>query len=143
MTHDTQDSQARRADHDLELEPLAPPVDRSHHDQYAHYTHELTEDSTETSARVLVRIVPLAYGALLGTLSDRLVLGLGAGILLSLAFDLFMGRGSLARSLSRAAVRRLCPAVAGGARLIGRTMRHLRLPPARRLIDARCSQPEQ
>jgi hypothetical protein len=142
MTKDTQDSQAGTALQDVELEPFVPPADRSHHDQYAHYTHELTEDSTETSARILVRIVPVAYGALLGTLSDRLVLGLGAGILLSVAFDLFMGRGSLARSLFHSTVRRLCPLVAGSARLIARGMQQLRLAPPRRLTDARCSQVE-
>lgn len=71
------------------------------HDHHGHYTHELSEDATETLSRMLIRGVPLAYGALLGSLSDNLFTGLSIALGVSLALDLSMGRESLARRLLR------------------------------------------
>ena len=83
---------------EIEDEHRARHVAHSH-DQHGHYTHELSEDATETVSRVLIRSVPLAYGALLGSLSDNLMIGLSIALAVSLALDLSMGRDSLARNL--------------------------------------------
>jgi len=69
--------------------------------QHGHYSHQLSQEATDTLSRTLTRTVPLVYGALLGGLSDNLVAGLGVGLLVSLAFDLSMGEHSLLRSLGR------------------------------------------
>lgn len=63
---------------------------RKHHDRYVHYSHEMTEDTAEASARVLIRAVPLAYGLLLGGLINDLVLGGVLGGMLSIGLDLQM-----------------------------------------------------
>lgn len=68
-----------------------------HHDQYAHYTHELSEETSESLSRAVTRLVPLAYGALLGSLDNNLLLGLAASLLVSLALDWSMKEHSMLR----------------------------------------------
>lgn len=87
------------ADDEIELNEFEAPQDSQHHDQFGQYTHRLSDDAAEASTRVLVRLVPLAYGALLGGLAGDMLLGLSAGLALCIAFDLYMGRRSLVRSL--------------------------------------------
>jgi len=86
---------------ELQVDEFVAPADRAHHDRYARHTHELPSESSEATSRVLIRVVPLAYGALLGGLTDSLLLGLSAGVILSAAFDLSMGANSLVLSLLR------------------------------------------
>ena len=87
------------------------------------YTHELSDESSEAMSRTLIRLVPLAYGVMLGALSDRLWLGLSAGLVSSAAFDVYMGRHSLIRSAFRRLLKPAClvvSAISGGfAALIG------------------------
>jgi len=86
---------------ELEVDEFVAPLDRAHHDRFARHTHELPNESSEATSRALIRVVPLAYGALLGGLADSLLLGLSAGVILSAAFDLWMGANSLVLSLLR------------------------------------------
>lgn len=68
-------------------------------DQYVHYTHEMTDDTAEASARFLIRGVPLVYGALLGGLIGNLFLGVCLGIALMVGLDMRMGEQSFFRPL--------------------------------------------
>ena len=70
-------------------------------DQYVHYSHEMTDDTAEASARFLIRGVPLVYGALLGGLIGDFYLGVCLGIALMVALDTRMGKQSLFRPLLR------------------------------------------
>ena len=87
------------------------------------YTHELNEESSEVLSRTLIRLVPLAYGIMLGVLSDRLWLGLSAGLVFSALFDVYMGRHSLTRIAFRSLLKATClivSALSGGfAALVG------------------------
>jgi len=65
------------------------------------YTHELPEETTEAISRALVRIVPLAYGTLLGSLADSTAIGLTAALAISLAFDWSMEEHSIVRGVFR------------------------------------------
>lgn len=86
---------------ELDVDEFLTPSARAHHDRFARHTHELPDESSEVTSRALIRVVPLAYGALLGSLADSLLLGLSAGAIISVAFDLWMGANSLVLSLLR------------------------------------------
>ena len=101
LTDKQVDKVASIATDELEVDEFVSSSDRSHHDRFARHTHELPDESSEATSRALIRVVPLAYGALLGSLADSLLLGLSAGAILSTAFDLWMGSNSLVLSLLR------------------------------------------
>ena len=107
---------ARRVTDGIEVDDFVPRVAQANHDQHAHYTHELSGDAAEASSRMLMRVVPMAYGIAFGAVSDNLVLGILAGLALSSAFDLSMGSDSLVRSLWSRLLRSACPAVTRLAR---------------------------
>ena len=90
--------------------PVRVP-DGAHHDRHVHNTHELSDDATEASTRVLIRVVPMVYGALLGALADHPIPGLLAGFTLTLALDLRMGPDSLFRPIVGPVVDRLGPRI--------------------------------
>ena len=86
----------------LDLDALAPSgrsaASRCRH---ARYTHQLSEAETEAVSRWLVRIVPLIFGAMLGSLAHNIAIGLLAAVAVSLAFDLSMEGNSIALGLYR------------------------------------------
>jgi hypothetical protein len=123
----------------IEVDEFVPTLDRSHHDQHVRYTHQLPEDDAEATSRALVRVVPLAYGGLLGGLSDNLLLGLSGGVALSAAFDLYMGRDSVVRALFKSACRAIAAASQRLADAIAR--RGLKVPSALRAMRCGVSQP--
>lgn len=108
----------------LEIVEFAAPGDKTHHDQYVEYSHELSEDSAEATSRALVRFVPLAYGGLLGGLTDAMPLGILGGLVLSIAFDLYMGSNSITRKLSQRIGAHLCPMMALLARRLATALQH-------------------
>ena len=69
--------------------------------RHAQYTHQLSEEETEAASRWLVRVVPLFFGALLGSLAHNMAIGLLAAVVVSLAFDLSMESDSIALGLYR------------------------------------------
>jgi hypothetical protein len=85
----------------MEVVEMVSGDPQPHQDQYVHYTHEMTNDTAEASARALMRIVPLAYGVLLGGLTESMFLGLSVGLALSLAADVAMADKSIFRGLFR------------------------------------------
>jgi len=118
----------------VELDEFVESGDRIHHDRYAQQSHELPNEAAEASSRALIRVVPLAYGALLGGLADHVLLGLCVGLMLSLAFDLNMGGKSMARALSRG----LCLVVARAGRLLAQIIGRLGLAAPAVLNTLRC-----
>jgi len=118
----------------IELEEFVEPPDRTHHDRYARQSHKLPDSAAEATSRALIRIVPLAYGALLGGLTDSMVLGLSVGLILSTVFDLNMGEKSMARALSQG----LCLVVARSANLMARLMCRFGLTAPAALGEMRC-----
>jgi len=123
---------------ELEIDEFTAKPQANHEDQYAHHTHELPEDSAEASSRTLVRIVPVAYGGLLGGLADNLALGLAGGVVLSGAFDLYMGDKSMLRVLGARLSPRVCPAIAAAARLLAAVIGRLGLAVPVSLSEMRC-----
>jgi hypothetical protein len=115
-----------------------PRSERVHRDQHAEYTHELTDDASETSARTLVRMVPVVYGASFGVLADNLMFGFSAGLALSLAFDLSMGSHSMLGAAWQGLLRKGCPLIAGAARWSAYAMERLGFPAPTKLIEMRC-----
>lgn len=107
----------------IKADGYAEPRQRIRRVQQVRYTHELSDESSEVMSRTLIRFVPLAYGVMLGALSDRLWLGLSAGLVSSAAFDVYMGRHSLTRLAFRRLSKIACPVVSllsgGFAALIG------------------------
>jgi len=86
-----------------ELEPdlFVEPLSTTHHDRYAQQSHELSDEASEASSRALVRLVPVLYGGLFGGLADMMLLGFLAGAIVSMCFDLLMGKNSMLRALFR------------------------------------------
>ena len=102
----------------------------THRDQYVHYTHELPEATAEAASRALIRLVPLAYGILLGGLLDQVTLGLVGGVMVGAAIDLRMADHSLVRAAAGGLHRFGCAAVAAVAHgLAGALQRLGRVPP--------------
>ena len=111
---------------------------RVHRDQHVHYSHQMTADTADASARTLTRVVPLIYGTLLGGLVGSIALGAMFGLMMSLAFDLRMGDKSMSRPLLRPFFRLGCPVVSPLLRALGGVGSDLRLPVPARLRDVRC-----
>ncbi len=86
---------------------------RDHVDRCVQYTHQMSEDGAEASARTLARIVPLIYGGLFGAFTENMYLGFSLGLMLTLALDLRMGDKSLSLPLLR-------PLINGSCRLFQR-----------------------
>lgn len=122
-------SMDRRADSRSDNDPIdaarrevATKADRR--DRHMQYSHEMSYDTGETSARALIRTVPLVYGALLGGLVGNLLLGLVIGLLLTFGLDSRMGDKSMGRKLFGVVTGALCPLVAA----FGRTLQWMRVP---------------
>ena len=81
---------------------------RVHEEQCATYSHEMTPELAETVGRIVIRLVPLLYGGMFGSLIDDLPMALGIAALVSMGMDLAMGDRSLLRSLLRGG----CPLLA-------------------------------
>jgi hypothetical protein len=107
-------------------------------DQYVHYSHEMNGDTAESSARTLIRAVPLVYGALLGGLVGSIPLGLSFGLLMSLAFDLRMGNKSISRPVLRPVFRVVCPILSPLLRGLITGFDRVRLPVPADLRNHRC-----
>ncbi|MGB5253602.1 MAG: hypothetical protein WBN68_12860 [Sedimenticolaceae bacterium] len=91
------DPPARGVAEKLDPEALAPS-DRKAARRYPHaqYTHQLSEEEAEAVSRWLVRVVPLVFGAMLGSLANNIAIGLSTALVVSLAFDLSMEGNSIA-----------------------------------------------
>lgn len=93
----------------------APRTKPIHQDQHPHYTHELPDSAADAVSRVLIRIVPLAYGLLIGGLSDNMPLGLALGAVVGVIADLSLREHSFSRVLILSIRNGACPAVAKAA----------------------------
>ncbi|MGB5450624.1 MAG: hypothetical protein WBM71_02190 [Sedimenticolaceae bacterium] len=128
-------------------------IDRSHiepvgvvpgarRDKYVRYSHEMTDDTAEASARALTRAVPVIYGLLLGALIENLLLGASLGVVLSIALDSRMGRDSLSLPLLRPLFVSACPAIAAIMHGLARVIRAIRLPVPSSWDDMPCGAPK-
>ena len=109
-----------------------------HHDQYVHYTHQMSDETAEASARVLIRLVPLVYGALMGGLYGNLPAGLLLGLVASLALDYRMGGKSLIQPVLRRCAATGCPLVAAAVRGVAATIGAFGLPVSTTMRQKRC-----
>lgn len=141
MTEQQREQIASRVNDDIEVEALAETLDERHHDQYGHYSHELSDDSAEAASRALIRVVPIAYGALLGALADNLFLGLFIGLVLSAALDFWMGDESVVRAIVRRLFPFVCPLVATAARALADAIGRLGVNPPAALSRVQCAGP--
>jgi len=101
-TEDRNDQPARSVAKKLDPYALAPSRRKTAR-RYGHaqYTHQLSEEETEAVSRWLVRVVPLVFGAMMGSLAHNTAIGLSAALAVSLAFDLSMEGNSIVLGLFR------------------------------------------
>ena len=78
---------------------------RSHEAQCAHYSHEMPDDLKESVGRFVIRLVPLLYGGMFGSLIHDLQLALIIGAVISAGMDIAMGDHSVLRSLVKPLLR--------------------------------------
>lgn len=116
----------------------AAVYDRRHEDQYAYYSHQMTDETKEAAGRFVVRTVPLLYGLLLGGLSDHLFVGVFLGLIGSIGLDLRMGEHSLALPLARRMLLALCPRATALARRLADRFEAAGVYVPARLRDLRC-----
>ena len=109
-----------------------------HQDQYVHYTHQMPDETAEASARVLIRLVPLIYGALMGGLYGNLLAGVLLGLLVSALLDYRMWDRSLLRPVSRRCAATGCPLVAAAARGLASLVGAIGLPAPSVMRQMRC-----
>lgn len=138
LTENETDQIARTVTDAIEVDEFVSPSDSAHHDQYVQYTHELPEDDAEATSRVLVRVVPVTYGALFGGVADNMLLGLATGLAVGMVFDLYMGSNSMLRSLARSLLSQACPAVTTVAHRLAGAIARLGLKAPSTLRDMRC-----
>ena len=102
QTENRNDQPARSAVETLDPYTLAPSRRKAAR-RYGHaqYTHQLSEEETEAVSRWLVRVVPLVFGTMMGSLAHNTVIGLSAALAVSLAFDLSMEGNSIVLRLFR------------------------------------------
>jgi hypothetical protein len=113
-------------------------LEGTHEDQYAHYSHQMPDETKEAAGRFIVRIVPLLYGVLLGGLSDHLSVGIVLGLVGSIGLDLRMGEQSLVQPLARRFWRAVCPRAALLVRALVDRLEAAGLQVPERLRSLRC-----
>lgn len=94
-------------------------------DTHTYYSDQVSPDTAEIATRVLIRSVPVVYGALLGGLIGDLWLGVALGVLLSVALDARMGDRSMLRPLFKGL---LCPFASVLAARLRAVLTRLNLP---------------
>lgn len=119
---------APRVTDEIEIEDFDAMETEGHSEPPRQDAPGLSQAGADAASRTLTRIVPLAYGALLGGLSGHLWLGLSAGLLLAGVFDLFMGRTSLLRGGLRWLKQIACPPLMTMLAALGAVARRLGLP---------------
>lgn len=125
----------------IEVADLRAPVEPDkarHQDRYVHYTHQMPDETAEASARVLIRLVPLIYGALMGGLYGNLLAGVLLGLLVSALLDYRMWDRSLLRPVSRRCAVTGCPLVAAAARGLASAVGAIGLPAPSVMRQMRC-----
>jgi len=138
LTDEKTESMARSVTEEIEIAPFVERQHVTHHDQYVEYSHDLPEDTSEATSRSLVRVVPLAYGVLLGGLADNMLLGLSVGAMASAAFDWHMGDNSIVRPVWQWLFTKVCAAVAATANRLAAVIRRPGLKPLAALGRMRC-----
>jgi len=122
----------------LELDKDAVPAARIHEEQSVQYTHEMPYDLQESIGRVIIRIVPLLYGGMFGSLLDELPMALTVGAVVSAGMDLAMGNQSILLSLGRPFFIGGCPLIALLARNLAGGISALGLRAPGALSNMRC-----
>ena len=119
-------------------EVYAPPAKPVHRDQRPHYTHELPDPAADAVARALIRVVPLAYGLLLGGLSDNMHLGVALGAAVAVIADINLRAHSFTRVLMLAIRNVACPTVVKAAHGLAGVLGRLGGATPRSLSQMRC-----
>jgi len=114
------------------------PTERTHDEQCVKYTHEMPYDVQESIGRFVIRIVPLLYGGMFGTLMDEMPVALTVGALVSAGMDLAMGKRSILRNLGRSLVASGCPVLAVMARGLSGGLTAIGISAPAPLRDIRC-----
>ena len=107
-----------------------------------HDDNELPDDSDDSFSLMLIRMLPLIHGGFVGGTLDNLVLGLSAGMALSVSLDLCMGNASQTRPLFRRLATYACPGVAVTARRLAMAIKRSGLSPPATLFRLKCETPQ-
>ena len=121
-----------------ESESPVGPAERMHDEQCVRYTHEMPYDLQESIGRFVIRIVPLLYGGMFGTLMDEIPVALTVGAVVSAGMDLAMGNRSILRNLGRSLFTSGCPLLAGMARGLSGGLNAIGIRAPASLRDMRC-----
>lgn len=121
-----------------ESESPVGPAERMHDEQCVQYTHEMPYDLQESIGRFVIRIVPLLYGGMFGTLMDEMPMALTVGAVVSAGMDLAMGNRSILRNLGRSLFTSGCPLLAGMARGVSGGLNTIGIRAPASLRDIRC-----
>jgi hypothetical protein len=98
----------------------------------------MPHDVQESIGRFVIRIVPLLYGAMFGTLMDEMPVALAVGALVSAGMDLAMGKRSILRRFGRSLIVSGCPVLAGMARGLSACLIAIGIGAPAPLRDIRC-----
>jgi len=122
----------------MEAMDAVETIKRPYQDRYVRYSHQMSEDTAEASARALIRTVPLIYGVLLGGILGNMLIGVSMGSALAVALDLRMGGNSLFLPILGPAFAYLRPLVVGVAHGLAKAFRAVGLPVPAILADLHC-----
>ena len=121
-----------------ESESPVSPAERMHDEQCVQYTHEMPYDLQESIGRFVIRIVPLLYGGMFGTLMHAIPVALTVGAVVSAGMDLAMGNRSILRNLGRSLFTSGCPLLASMARGVSGGLNAIGIRAPASLRDIRC-----
>ena len=122
----------------MEAAEEAVVTERLHDEQCVHYTHEMPYEVKESVGRVIIRLVPLLYGGMFGSLLDDMPLALTVAALVSAGMDLAMGRQSILRTVGGSLFRGGCPVIAFMANGLADLVEVIGLNPPPVLRNMRC-----
>lgn len=111
---------------------------RVHDEQCVQYTHEMPYDVKEAAGRVIIRLVPLLYGFLFGSLTGNMPVAMSIGTLVSAALDFGMADKSMVMGVFKSVLRSGCPVVATLAHGLAWAIRSVGLPAPKAMSRMRC-----
>jgi hypothetical protein len=120
----------------MEAMDAVKSIKRPYQDRCVRYSHEMSADTAEASARALIRTVPLIYGVLLGGILGNMLIGVSTGFALAVALDMRMGRNSLFQPILGPAFAYLRPLVDGIAHGLAKAFSAVGLPVPAILADS-------
>ena len=114
---------------------------KPYRDRYVRHSHDMSEETAEASARMLIRAVPMIYGVLLGGLAEHMPIGISVGFALMAAVDMRMREHSIFLPMLAPLLAPLCSLINAAAHSLAKSISLVGLRPPTALANLHCRIP--